>query len=41
MIDGVAEVVTGHRRRFCKRDATTLRLILPPVKWRMVEWPRP
>ena len=36
-IDGLAEVVTGDRRRFYQKDATTPGEILPPVKWRTVE----
>lgn len=36
-IDGLAEVVTGDRRRFYQRDATTPGADLPPVKWRTVE----
>jgi hypothetical protein len=36
-IDDVAEVVTGDRRRFYQRDATTPGPELPPVKWRTVE----
>jgi hypothetical protein len=30
-------VVTGDRRRFYQRDATTPGMDLPPVKWRTVE----
>jgi hypothetical protein len=33
-IDGLAEVVTGDRRRFFQRDATTPGATLPPVKGR-------
>ena len=36
-IDDVAEVVTGDRRAFYQRDATTPGEALPPVKWRTVE----
>jgi hypothetical protein len=36
-IDGLAEVVTGDRRTFYQRDATTPGPALPPVKWRTVE----
>jgi hypothetical protein len=36
-IDGLAEVVTSDRRRFHRRDATTPRPTLLPVKWRTVE----
>jgi len=36
-IDDVAEVVTGDRRRFYQKDATTPGPELPPVKWRTVE----
>jgi len=36
-IDGVAEVVSGDRRKFYQRDATTPGEALPPVKWRTVE----
>jgi hypothetical protein len=36
-IDGLAEVVTGDRRRFYQRDATTPGPTLQPSKWRTVE----
>lgn len=36
-IDDVAEVVTGDRRTFYQRNATTLGPALPPVTWRTVE----
>lgn len=36
-IDDVAEVVTGDRRTFYQRDATTPGEALPPVKWRTVK----
>jgi hypothetical protein len=36
-IDGLAEVVTGDRRRFHQKDATTPGSDLPPVRWRTVE----
>lgn len=36
-IDGLAEVVTGDRRTFYQRDATTPGPALPPAKWRTVE----
>ena len=36
-IDDVSEVVTGDRRTFYQRDATTPGESLPPVKWRAVE----
>lgn len=36
-IDGLAEVVTGDRRTFHQRDATTPGETLPPVKWRTVD----
>lgn len=36
-MDDVAEVVTGDRRTFYQRDATTPGETLPPVKWRTVE----
>jgi hypothetical protein len=36
-IDDVAEVVTGDRRTFYQRDATTPGEALQPVKWRTVE----
>jgi hypothetical protein len=36
-IDDVAEVVTGDRRTFYQRDATTPGPALPNVKWRTVE----
>lgn len=36
-IDGLAEVMTGDRRRFYQRDATIPGPTLPPVKWRTVE----
>jgi hypothetical protein len=36
-IDDVAEAVTGDRRRFYQRDATTPGETLLPVKWRTVE----
>jgi hypothetical protein len=37
VIDGLAEVVNGNRRRFYQRDATTPGPDLLPVKWRTVE----
>ena len=36
-IDGLAEVVTGDRRRFYQRDATTPGPDLPPTRFRTVE----
>jgi hypothetical protein len=36
-IDGLAEVVTGDRRRFYPRDATTPGPDLPSAKWRTAE----
>jgi hypothetical protein len=36
-IDGLAEVMTGDRRRFYQRDATTPGPDLPPTRFRTVE----
>lgn len=36
-VNDVAEAVTGDRRTFYQRDATTPGEALPPVKWRTVE----
>jgi hypothetical protein len=36
-IDGVAEVVTGDRKRFHQVSPRTPGPDLPPVKWRTVE----